>query len=109
MSVWLLLFVVTLGSMLLGAIPLLISAERWPGAHEEAIKCSSHAPSWLRLNRGLLCLLPLVVYLLLWSSVAGSLSWSGIMVGGVLSVIVAAVVLYMGRGKGGEDHKSDTF
>lgn len=104
---WLLLFVVALGSILLGAIPLLISAQRRPGTHEEAVRRDSHAPSWCRLNRGMLCLLPLVVYLLLWVSVARSLPWSGILVGFVLLAIMATVALCVGRARIGEDRGCD--
>jgi hypothetical protein len=107
MYCWLLLFVVALGGVLLGAISLLLSDQRRPRAHEGAVRRGSRAPSWRQLNRGVLCLLPLVVYLLFGAFVARSLLWSGILVGFLLSAIVALMALYVSRAGGGGDRRTD--
>ena len=95
MDACLFLFVVVLGGMLLGAIPLLMAVERRSKVAEQ--KRGAYAPASRRRDLVPFCLFPLVVYIFLWSSVAASFSWSGFLVGAVLVVIATTMVLYMGR------------
>ncbi len=107
MQNWLFLLVVALGGILVGAVPLLIAVKRRPRTSERAIKKGAYEfPSQWR-DLVWFCLLPLVVYLLLWGSVGASLSWPGLLMGGALLAIVATVLLCVSECERKEDPGSD--
>ncbi|MFO7918654.1 MAG: hypothetical protein R6V13_11290 [Anaerolineae bacterium] len=108
MHTGILLPVVVLGGMLLGAIPLLIAVEG-ENVSEQAMEHGERAAACHGRHLVWLCLLPLLVYILLWSSVSASLSWSALVVGGALLAIVAAVILCADKCEGKEDPGSDVF
>ncbi|MFP3896212.1 MAG: hypothetical protein ACLFV5_05165 [Anaerolineales bacterium] len=103
MRAWLFLLIVAVGGILLGAAHLLLSVERCSRAHGQGISDEPHESTFRRRILVWFCLLPLVVYLLLWASVSASLSWVGLLVGGALLAIVAAVLICVGvrKKKGG--------
>ncbi len=109
MHAWLLLLIVAVGDILLGAVPLLFSVERRPRARGRGIRDESHEFAFQRRNLMWLCLLPLMVYLLSWSSVGASLSWLSLLVGGALLAIAVTMVLCMCEFKRGGGHGTDVF